>query len=136
MFATFDVHVNIWCLDLAAVAEITDRFCQARCCRTVASRRHRRTGRAGPRPARCPVAGNRDRWIPGGRGCLAVWRAGGAGRTRGIRRLAATGWSATSGWSAPSTPDGDAISNDYAIVVPFVPFGTYSATLDYIVATR
>lgn len=35
-----------------------------------------------------------------------------------------------------SAPDGDAVSNDYAIDIPFVTSDTYSTTLDYIAATR
>lgn len=36
----------------------------------------------------------------------------------------------------PSAPDGDAVSNDYAIDIPFVASDTYSTTLDYIAATQ
>jgi hypothetical protein len=34
--------------------------------------------------------------------------------------------------SGPSAPDGDLISNDYAITVPDVQSGNYQGTLDYI----
>jgi uncharacterized repeat protein (TIGR01451 family) len=36
----------------------------------------------------------------------------------------------------PSAPGGDAVSNDYAIDVPFVASDTYSTTLDYIAASQ
>ncbi|MBL7497382.1 DUF11 domain-containing protein [Frankia sp. CNm7] len=36
----------------------------------------------------------------------------------------------------PSAPGGDAISNDYAIDVPYVPSDVYSGTLDYVAATQ
>jgi hypothetical protein len=38
--------------------------------------------------------------------------------------------------SSASSPNGDAVSNDYQIVIPFVPPDTYSATVDYIAATQ
>ncbi|MEU4829853.1 putative Ig domain-containing protein [Streptosporangium sp. NPDC023615] len=36
----------------------------------------------------------------------------------------------------PSAPDGDAIGNDFEADIPFVPVGTYSATLTYAVTAR
>jgi hypothetical protein len=38
--------------------------------------------------------------------------------------------------TGPSTPGGVAVSNDFQMVIPFVPPGTYTATLDYLVAIR
>ena len=35
-----------------------------------------------------------------------------------------------------SAPDGDAVSNDYQMPIPFAPPGTYSTTLEYIVTAR
>lgn len=35
-----------------------------------------------------------------------------------------------------SAPDGDAVSNDYRIHIPYVPSDTYSVALDYIVSAR
>jgi uncharacterized repeat protein (TIGR01451 family) len=38
--------------------------------------------------------------------------------------------------NTPSSPDGDAVSNDYRIQIPFVPSDTYSVTLDYIISAQ
>jgi hypothetical protein len=38
--------------------------------------------------------------------------------------------------TTPSAPNGDAVSNDYSIDIPFVASDTYSTTLDYIAATQ
>jgi uncharacterized repeat protein (TIGR01451 family) len=38
--------------------------------------------------------------------------------------------------STPSSPQGDAVSNDFQLDIPFVPSDTYSNTLDYIAATQ
>jgi hypothetical protein len=37
--------------------------------------------------------------------------------------------------SGPSEQNGDPLSNDYEVDIPFVPSGGYSVTLDYIAAT-
>lgn len=38
--------------------------------------------------------------------------------------------------TGPSSPDGDAVSNDYQMQIPFVRPDQYSVTLDYIVTTQ
>ncbi|MEV6984399.1 fibronectin type III domain-containing protein [Sphaerisporangium sp. NPDC051017] len=37
---------------------------------------------------------------------------------------------------SPSAANGDRLSDDYEVDIPFVPSGTYSATLDYVASTR
>jgi uncharacterized repeat protein (TIGR01451 family) len=56
--------------------------------------------------------------------------------TQQFRGLSAEVPSVVHRQSVPSAPEGDAISNDYQVDIPFVPSDTYSGTLEYIVFTQ
>ncbi|MCM3887100.1 putative Ig domain-containing protein [Frankia sp. R82] len=84
----------------------------------------------GTSPTLTPATPGNDDTIPVQ--ALTVRESG----TAGFAPLSDTAAVTVHNQAQPSAPNGDAVSNDYAIHIPFVASDTYSTALDYIAATQ